>query len=192
MALMDQTRPFDPATDELYRRHFRRVVTFFERKGCSKEESRDLAQETFFRVYKGMETFRGASSETTWILQIASNLFKNTLRGQATQKRYGHEVPLEPGSEVAEGHWGSVRVDREKGALSKILAEERCRILREAMQELPPQMREVVLLRVDRDLKYREIAVLLHVSIETVKAHLYQARERLRDKLADYFTGDEF
>jgi DNA-directed RNA polymerase specialized sigma24 family protein len=52
-------------------------------------------------------------------------------------------------------------------------------------------MQRVVLLRVDGDLKYREIAEELQVSIETVKAHLYQARQQLKDKLSDYFTDDD-
>lgn len=48
------------------------------------------------------------------------------------------------------------------------------------------------MLRVDSDLKYREIAALMHVSIETVKAHLYQARQHLKARLADFFTDEDF
>ena len=64
--------------------------------------------------------------------------------------------------------------------------------LGDAMKDLPPQMRQAVFLRVTRDMKYREIADVMHVSIETVKAHLYQARQHLRNRLADYFTDSEF
>jgi RNA polymerase sigma-70 factor (ECF subfamily) len=79
----------------------------------------------------------------------------------------------------------------ERDPLRVILTEEETRLLWRAMEHLPPQMRQAVLLRI-RDLKYREIAELMHVSIETVKAHLYQARQHLRDHLADYFTDIEF
>ena len=48
-------------------------------------------------------------------------------------------------------------------------------------------MRQVLTFRVDRDLKYREIATVLQISIETVKAHLFQARQRLRAELGEDF-----
>lgn len=181
------------APEELFRRYYRPVVAFFQNKGFSTEESRDLAQETFFRVYKYREGFRGDSSVETWLFQIAANLYKNTLRSQATLKRDMQEVPLDvssgepPGMDV-----GPDWREREEGPLKALLAEERAQKLRAAMKGLPPQMRQAVLLRVSHDLKYREIADLMRVSIETVKAHLYQARQHLRTRLADYFTDDEF
>jgi DNA-directed RNA polymerase specialized sigma24 family protein len=48
-------------------------------------------------------------------------------------------------------------------------------------------MRQVLALRLDQDLKYREIATLLRISVETVKAHLFQARQRLREELDEEF-----
>lgn len=174
-------------TEDLYKRYYRPVVAFFMRRGFPLEDSRDLAQDTFLRVYKNMEEFRGESSVETWLFQIAGNLYKNKLRSQATQKRDASEVSLETaeGGQVAE-----VEDDGEENALGEMLSRERAGVLRKALKELPPQMRQAVLLRVDGDLKYREIADLMSVSIETVKAHLYQARQQLRKQLADYFTDD--
>jgi len=173
--------------EELFRCYHSRVVAYFARRGCSREDSRDLAQETFLRVYNNMDTFRGESSMATWLFQIAANLYKNTLRSHSTQKRDGLEVPLDTtGAETA-----MIDENHEDDALGTLLTEERVRKLREAMEGLSPQMRQAVMLRVDRDLKYREIADEMRVSIETVKAHLYQARQHLRDKLADYFTDIE-
>jgi RNA polymerase sigma factor (sigma-70 family) len=80
---------------------------------------------------------------------------------------------------------------REVTALEATLSEERSKILREAIEELPPQMRQAVYLRVEGNLKYREIAELMNVSIETVKAHLYQARQQLKRKLANYFSEED-
>jgi RNA polymerase sigma-70 factor (ECF subfamily) len=70
-----------------------------------------------------------------------------------------------------------------------MLAEERVRILRQALGELPPKMRQVVYLRLDQGLKYREIAAAARVSIDTVKAHLHQARRQLEARLLGYFAG---
>jgi RNA polymerase sigma-70 factor (ECF subfamily) len=192
MAMTDDLGPGASVTpEELYRQYYRPVVYFFARRGFSREESRDLAQETFLRVYKNKETFRGESSEVTWLFQIAANLYKNTLRSHSTQKRDGLEVSLEA-SGAETGMIDGMCCGHEKDALVAILVEERARKLHEALEDLPPQMRQAVILRVDQDLKYREIADVMRVSIETVKAHLYQARPHLRDKLADYFTDVEF
>jgi RNA polymerase sigma-70 factor, ECF subfamily len=187
MAMKDDLGPgAGEETEELFLRYHQPVVSFFMRRGISLEESRDLAQETFFRVFKHIDGFRGDSSVETWLFQVASNLYKNTLRNHSTQKRDAQEVPLEK-EQIAD-----VVQDKTGGALDAMLTQERAKKLREALEDLPPQMRQAVFLRVDGDLKYREIADVMHVSIETVKAHLYQARQHLRDRLADYFTDTEF
>jgi RNA polymerase sigma-70 factor (ECF subfamily) len=189
MAMTDDLGPGDRGLaedpEELFRRYYRPLVGFFARRGFSTEDSRDLAQETFFRVYKNWAGFRGESSEVTWLFQIATNLYRNKIRSRSTLKRDMQVVPLDlpDGEPVAAD-------DGQETALDAILLEERTKLLRDALEGLPPQMRQAVLLRVDGDLKYREIAELMSVSIETVKAHLYQARQQLRDKLGDYFRTD--
>ncbi|HWN41745.1 MAG TPA: sigma-70 family RNA polymerase sigma factor [Thermoanaerobaculia bacterium] len=190
MAMTDDFGPGDQGLmytpEDLYQRYYRPVVAFFLRRGVPIEESRDLAQETFLRVFKNMDSFRGESAVETWLFQIAGNLYKNTLRSLQAQKRDAQEVSLES----AEAGVVELR-SKEGDALRGILTEERSRLLRAALEDLPPQMRQAVYLRVDGDLKYREIAELMHVSIETVKAHLYQARQHLRDRLGDYFRDSE-
>jgi RNA polymerase sigma-70 factor, ECF subfamily len=187
MAITDDLGPGDSSfmctSDELFNRYYRPVVSFFLKRGFSSEESRDLAQETFLRVFNKWDSFRGDSSVETWLFQIAANLYKNELRSLQAQKRDAQVMSLdavvvEPGSE-------------ERDPLREVLAEEGVGLLRAALDDLPPQMRQAVFLRVDGDLKYREIAEVMHVSIETVKAHLYQARQQLRDRLGDYFTDSE-
>jgi RNA polymerase sigma-70 factor (ECF subfamily) len=173
--------------EDLFRRYYRAVVAFFISKGFSNEESRDLAQETFLRVYRYRERFRGESGPATWIFQVASNLYKNTIRSLSALKREGPEVSLSAPDDEDAAH----SVEDRSDPLGEILTEERARLLREALSELPPQMRRCVQLRTESNLKYREIAVLMSLSIETVKAHLYQARQHLRDKLADYSTNAE-
>jgi len=190
MAMTDDLGPRDQGfmdtPDELFRRYYRPVVAFFTRRGFSLDESQDLAQETFLRVFKNMDSFRGESAIETWLFQIAGNLYKNTLRSLQTQKRDAQEVSLESSEAVLE--LGT----RDSDALRAILTQEQSQRLHKALEDLPPQMRQAVYLRVDGDLKYREIADVMHITIETVKAHLYQARQKLRDRLADYFTDIEF
>lgn len=181
--------------EEIFRAHHRSVLHFFLKKGFSREESRDLAQDTFLRVYKNMEKFRSESRLETWLFTIATNLYRNELRNRAALKRDAREVSLDlPNGDGNDGGEGMAVADpASEDPLACMATKERALELREAFEGLPPQMRRVLLLRVDRDLKYREIAEVLQVSIETVKAHLYQARQQLKDKLSDsdYFVHDD-
>jgi RNA polymerase sigma-70 factor (ECF subfamily) len=77
----------------------------------------------------------------------------------------------------------------EPDALEAMIGRERKRALLSAFQELPSKMRTCCLLRYVRGLKYQEIATVMKISIETVKAHLHQARKRLIEKLGDGWKG---
>ena len=178
--------------EALFARYFRSVFHFFLNRGIAREESFDLTQETFLRVYRGLGRFRRDASAQTWLFQIATNLWRNEVRRQMAEKREAREVSLEGATEA--GH--HFRADRHltgwsepAGPLDGMLDDERRRKLREALDELPSQMRRCVLLRLDQNLKYREIAGVMQISIETVKSQLSQARDRLERKLGDYFAG---
>jgi RNA polymerase sigma-70 factor (ECF subfamily) len=168
----------------LFHQYYRLVISFFLKRGISPDESEELTQETFLRVYKSMPTFRGESRFGTWLFQITANVYKNYCRTRATQKRDAQEVSLEEPGGPADSTWES----GETGPLDGVLADERSKMLRQAFDGLPPQMRHCVLLRVNQDLKYREIADRMGVSIDTVKAHLFQARQILKSKLGGYFN----
>jgi RNA polymerase sigma factor (sigma-70 family) len=75
----------------------------------------------------------------------------------------------------------------EQDALTSVITDEQLGILQHALAELPEQMRQCVRLRLKDDLKYKEIAEVMKISIETVKSHLYQAKKRLRPLLEPYF-----
>jgi RNA polymerase sigma-70 factor (ECF subfamily) len=170
---------------EAFELYFDRVYYYFRwRLNIQNDLAYDLTQETFLRVFKSRDTFRGESRLDTWILQIARNIGLNEIRSRATLKREGAEVSLmdEAGFPL------SIPDEKAPEPLGLVLEDERARKLRGALDELPPQMRRCVELRLNQDLKYREIADLLGISIETVKAHLFQARQQLREKLSDYFT----
>jgi len=141
------------------------------------------------KVHRGLPAFRYEARFETWLFQIAANLYRNTLRSQSTLKREAQEVSLD---EAAEEPGGPATPTGETGALDEVLSEERSQVLHDALAELPCQMRRCVELRVHQDLRYREIADLMQVSIDTVKAHLYQARQQLKSKLSGYFADPEF
>ena len=159
------------------------VRGFFARRGFPPREAEDLAQDTFFQVFHRIAQYREESTFEGWLFAIAANVSRNELRRRGTDKRLAEEVPLtaagdedRPEVEIADSGPSPERRAFEK---------ERRRALREAVGNLPAQMRRCLLLRLERELKYREIATLLKLSIETVKAHLFFARQRLKDDLGE-------
>ena len=187
-----------PEPDEEFRRlfvqYFQLVFSFFYRRGFPREECSDLAQETFLRAYRSLGRFRGEASLETWLFQIATNLWRNEVRYQMAEKRAGFEVSLE--GELEKGY--PISADRRlpcetqpSSQLDELLTAERQRKSREALDALPPQMRRCVLLRIDQNLKYREIAAVMQISIDTVKSQLSQARDRLGTKLAHYLNRSD-
>lgn len=166
------------------------VRRFFARFGYRPQDSEDLAQETFRRVFAQIGSFRNDGSFKPWLFAVASNLHRNESRRRHREKRDAPEVSLDapadeggPLLEPPAPEASPARVAYEK---------EQREALARAVGELPPQMKQVLALRIDQDLKYREIAAVLQISIETVKAHLFQARQRLRTELGEeYGLWDE-
>jgi RNA polymerase sigma-70 factor (ECF subfamily) len=161
----------------------RPLQAFFSRRGFAPEDCADLTQETLLGIYRGIASFRDDSGFETWVFAIAANALRKRLRGRATAKRQAEETSLDAG---AEGETREIAIPATDPAPEEAaLRRERTARLRAAIAELPEQMRACVVLRVDRELAVQEIAVILGRSPETVKAHLFQARRKLRLALAD-------
>ncbi|HEX6201150.1 MAG TPA: RNA polymerase sigma factor [Thermoanaerobaculia bacterium] len=189
---MDPPREHEAGFDRLFERHGGEVHRFFVRKGFSFDAAAELTQETFVRVYQALSEFRGESTARTWIFSIARNLYLNARRHDRAAKRKRTEIPLD-----------DLRTSEEEGApaaaalpdpsapdpLDDALRRERRERLWRAVDELPPRMRQCVLLRAGQERSYQEIADLLGVSIDTVKSQLHQAKGKLRELLGEGFNG---
>ncbi len=161
----------------LYALYYSRVIGLFQRRGLSLEESRDLAQETLFRTFRGIESFRRGEDFAPWLFGIANHVYVNAVRQRRTAKRAAAEVPLEEETEAPS--FPVVPGD----PLEDLLNSERSERLRKAVAEMPLQMRRCMELRL-QDYKYQEIATLMKISIQAVRAHLHQARLRLTQQFA--------
>jgi RNA polymerase sigma-70 factor (ECF subfamily) len=170
--------------ERLFRRFRPLVSSFFIRRGFSSEESRDLTQDAFLRVFKGIDTFRGDSRFERWLWEIADNIYLNELRRRKTEKRHAIEQSLDAPVENADGSSSTMELpDPEAGPEDAVIRRQSLKALRAAFKDLPDQMRRCCILRYEKGLKYQEIAVVMKISIETVKAHLHQARKRLTSRL---------
>lgn len=168
----------------LFQRFHRPLLAFFLKRGLSLEDSQDLTQETFVRVHQGVESFEGRSSFDTWLFSVAANQWRNRLRHGSAGKR-------DETAGRGEGPGSGALSPPSGGPLDELLEQERRQEVRSALQELPPQMRRCAVLRLDQDRKYGEIAVLLQISIQTVKSQLHHARRHLREKLREHFPEVE-
>lgn len=137
------------------------------------------------RVYQGIGRFRGDASFETWLFRITWNRWSKELHS-ATNLRKRREVPLD---ETVEAE-GPLPIEAmalvnwcQEDPLDNALTGERRALLQRELQVMPPQMRRCILLLVYQGCKYREIAALLQISIETVKSHLHQAKTRLKQRL---------
>lgn len=172
----------------LFNTFYRRVYEFFERRGLRSQDCHDLSQETFLQVHLSLEKFRGESRFETWLFQVTLNTFRKAMRLRLAHKRAGEEISLD-----AKGEASSERAAAELSSsatvqpLEEALWKERLAAVAQVLEDLPEKMRLCVKLRLCRDLSDREIALLLGLTEESVKAYRYQARQRLKTELAGLF-----
>jgi RNA polymerase sigma-70 factor, ECF subfamily len=133
-------------------------------------------------VFKGLASFDPKIAPfNRWLLQITANVFSNYIRSSRAAKRQAREESLDQRFSDEERQFEVPSQD--PSPLEELVVEETTRRLREALKALPPQMRSCCELRYIHGLKYHEIASRQRISIETVKAHLHEARKRLLAKL---------
>ena len=171
----------------LFDRFYWPLFRFFERRGFSTEECQDLVQETFLRVHRGIEEFRGESHCVHWLFRIAANTAGKALRHQSAAKRAGSTVSWEDQGLEEAPHALPGRAET-PAPLRQLLGKEKQELLRQAIDRLPAQMRRCVRLRVFQDLDYEEIAEALQISPSTVKVQLFKARKRLQSELEGVLT----
>jgi RNA polymerase sigma-70 factor (ECF subfamily) len=171
----------------LFERFHQPVKNFFATR-VSTEDAFDLTQETFVALYTGLDSFRGDSELSTWLFRIARNTRYQWFRRRRARQGVEHR---NPGTDRRRQTARDV-VDPQSSPGEQVEQEQNLRLLREALETLPEKMRECLRYRIYDELSYREIADRMGVSIQTVKAHLYQAREKLKKLLRRRFVGFDF
>jgi RNA polymerase sigma-70 factor (ECF subfamily) len=154
-------RPFDaealPHLDALYRVALRLTG--------DPTQAEDLVQDTMLKAYRAWHQYRPGTNAKGWLLTILRNTFINDYRRRK----------LEPVATVED-------VDPEGAFFSKIVDEK----VLEAIDALPPDFREVLVLSDMEGLRYGEIAEALKVPVGTVKSRLFRARRLLQASLYQY------
>ena len=178
--------------ERIVRRFYQPVKAFLAKRHMSTEDCLDLNQEIFLKVYTGLDGYSWKAKFASWLFTIAANTHRNWQTSQNRRERISRASAASEDSQAASGEEReSVAIDLETNQHQDLERQEQMRLLREAIEELPPKMRACVQLRL-QDLDYQEIADRLGVSIGTVKPHLHAARKKLRVSLADVFEDIDF
>lgn len=173
----------------IFRRFYRPLHDFFVRQRTLREEADDLAQLTFVRAWENLDQYRFEASLQTWLRRIGENVWLNAVRERRALKRGAGLTAVSLAGSESEGSPALEVPDREPTPEQKALDGERTRILRAAIEALPPGMRKCAELRLFTDLKYREIAAVMGVGLNTVRSQLFEARRRLKPVLDEHFQG---
>jgi len=184
------------AFEVIFRRFFRPLSKFFAHQPALRDEAEDLAQATLLLAYERIGQYRFEASFAAWVRQIGENVWKNAIRERQAVKR--PRIVEAPGASAEGEGYGTAlaaleeRVpDEAPNPEEKALAIERTRMLQEAIEALPPGMRQCAKLRLFSDLRYREISDVTGIGLNSVRSQLFEARKRLKPILDEYFQGAE-
>ncbi len=146
------------------------------------DDALDVSQDVFISLYRNLKSFRGEALLSTYLYRICMNMCKNRLRARSRLRRkepYSLDEPVmtDAGPVARQVDSGSP-TPREEMA-----GKERQHMVREALDELKPEYKEILVLKEFERLKYTDIAAVLSIDIGTVKSRLSRAREELKQKL---------
>ena len=175
------------AFEQLVDYYKHRIYNYVLRMVGDPDTAEDIAQETFIRAYSSLASFRGASSIQTWLYRIASNLAIDTMR----RRKYRHnsfslDAPLttldtEVSRDIEDEGPGPERQLQTRQVQEKVT---------EAIAQLSPKLRTVIILYELQGMSYEEIAEIVGAPLGTIKSRLFNAREQLKELLGNQVDLD--
>ncbi|MBE0542873.1 MAG: sigma-70 family RNA polymerase sigma factor [Verrucomicrobia bacterium] len=172
----------DTALDDLMARHATPVFHFLCRMLANEADANDLAQETFFRVYRARVSFRTGEKFTTWLYTIAANLARNHFRWRTRHPG----VSLEAETDSSGQSLASVLPADSPSPRQAALAAERAAAVRAAVSRLPEDLREAIVLCEWQERSVAEAAKIVGTTPKAVESRLYRARGILRERLKQW------
>jgi RNA polymerase sigma-70 factor (ECF subfamily) len=153
------------AFEELVRRYQRRIFAYVLRHTNNRDNAEDLVQETFLRAFRSLRTFREGAAFGPWIYKIAVNVCISAHQAQKPVES------IEDEAETFRSALGNPEHDTLQRQSEEAVAT--------ALNNLPADYRQAMLLRHINGLSYQEIAEVMQVPLGTVKTWLFRGREQL-------------
>jgi RNA polymerase sigma-70 factor (ECF subfamily) len=171
------------ALNELMERHGPRLFNYLLRSLQNEDDAADLAQETFARVYQTRSKFDPNQRFSVWLYAIASNLVRTQFRHRSRHPT----VPLDPLPDAAAALSRPNALTHDApDPRQSIETAEAAAAVRQAIAELPEELRTPLILSEYEDLSHSEIGAILNCSPKAVETRLYRARKRLRPALSSF------
>lgn len=166
------------AFDLLVLKYQQKVANLISRYIRDPSEVLDVTQEAFIKAYRALPKFRGDSAFYTWLYRVAINTAKNHL---AAQGRRPPQDDIE--AETAEQMDMGARLKEQDTPERLAMQDEIARTIKQAVEDLPDELRTAITLRELEGLSYEEIAQAMDCPIGTVRSRIFRAREAIDKKL---------
>jgi RNA polymerase sigma-70 factor (ECF subfamily) len=162
------------AWDQIVRMHWRKVFNLAYKFVGRHDEAEDLTQDIFLKIFKALHTFDRRANFQTWLISISRNLcidhYRSVRKERETMAREVDSADLMP-------------VSRERGPHAELEQIDLRQLIRQALAELPPALKEAVVLRDLQEFSYQEIADKLGLPEGTVKSRINRGRLELARQL---------
>jgi RNA polymerase sigma-70 factor (ECF subfamily) len=162
------------AWDQIVRQHWRKVFNLAYKFVGRHDEAEDLTQDIFLKIFKALHTFDRRANFQTWLISISRNLcidhYRSVRKERETMARDVDASELNP-------------VSREQSPHRYVEQQDLRQLIRQALGELPPSLREAVVLRDLKEFSYQEIADKLGLPEGTVKSRINRGRLELARQL---------
>jgi RNA polymerase sigma-70 factor, ECF subfamily len=178
---VSRTSPQSDSFEELAMPLFDQLYNFARWLTRNTEEAEDLVQETYVKALKGFSSFQLGTNFRAWMYRILRNTFLTSRTGL----RVTMTVPLDPEQDAAE-----LAVENETPE-TILMDRSNSQLVLRAIDDLPVQYRETLLLCEVEEMSYQEIAETLSIPVGTVMSRLSRARRTLRAHLGRKLQGKE-
>lgn len=164
------------AFGEIVRRWERKIFALCFGMLAREDDARDAVQETFISAYRNLKNFRGEAKVSSWLHRIAVNQCLTIKRRAKTRSEdfLNEDESAEDRTFVAPAHLSPSRTTEQT---------ERLTLVRQAVQSLPTELKQVVVMKEFEEMTFQEISETLELPLSTVKSRLYTALKQLRMKL---------
>jgi len=173
------------AFDLLVLRYQHRILGLVGRFINDPSEVEDVAQEAFIKAYRALPKFRGDSQFYTWLYRIAINTAKNYLVARG-RRPPSTDVDMED-AEFMENNAPLTDIESPEASQEK---EDLHRVINEAIEDLPEDLRTAFTLREFSGLSYEEITEIMGCPVGTVRSRIFRAREALDKKIRPLLDGE--
>ena len=175
------------AWEQIVRQHWRKVFNIAYKFTGKHDEAEDLTQDVFLKIFKSLNTFDRRANFQTWLVSVSRNLcidhYRSVRKERETIDRDVDAGELSPVAQTV-------------SPVAALEHRDRVELLKKALHQLPPALREAVLLRDIQELSYQEIAERQHLPEGTVKSRINRGRtelarqiRRLRDEMETGVAG---